>query len=168
MRNFDEWINTVPDAITADPLWQRKVYRLALFLGALADFDTTRLVAEQRTVTLADQLFRAVGADGAHIAAGHSRSVGQERARFYEYTLGATREARHWYYLGVGVLSSKVVNHRVRLLAEISRQLLRDLPGEQKSNLAAEEKGRYEVEEALPDTLKDAPLPYYYNVLRIS
>lgn len=158
MHTYDEWLKTVPDAITADPLWQLKVYRLALFLGALADFDTGRLVTEQRTVTLADQLFRAVGAVGAHIAAGHSRSVGQERARCYEYALGATREARHWYYLGVGVLSSKVVTHRVRLLAEISRHLLHDLPGIPKP-LVAEEKAQYDVGETLPDTLKNAPLP---------
>jgi four helix bundle protein len=72
-----------------------KLYRLALFLGDLAWHDVTKLVSDRRTVSLADQLFRAIGSIGANIAEGYSRQSGKDRTRFYEYALGSTRESRH-------------------------------------------------------------------------
>jgi len=100
MQTFNEWLATVPDTITGDPLWKMKAYRLAVFLGDLAWHDVTNLVSDQRTVKLADQLFRAVGSIGANIAEGYSRRSGKDRGRFYEYALGSARESRHWYYAG--------------------------------------------------------------------
>ena len=109
VRNYDEWLKTVPGQVSMDPLWKMKVYRLALFLGSLVWYDTTKLAANPHMNSLADQLFRAVGSVGANIAEGYSRRSGKDRARFYEYALGSARESRHWYYLGQPVLSENVV-----------------------------------------------------------
>jgi hypothetical protein len=73
MQSFSEWLVTVPETITDDPLWRIKAYRLALFLGDLAWHDVTKLVSDRRTVSLADQLFRAIDSIGANIAEGYSR-----------------------------------------------------------------------------------------------
>lgn len=156
MQTFDEWLTIVPETITGDPLWRMKVYRLAVFLGDLAWHDVTKLVSDQRTIGLADQLFRAVGSIGANIAEGYSRQSGRDRARFYEYALGSTRESRHWYYQGRHVLSDKVAEHRINLLAEIARLLLSIIPQERVRNLA-EEQARYEVD--LAALLGNPPLP---------
>jgi four helix bundle protein len=156
MQSFSEWLATVPETITGDPLWKMKVCRLALFLGDLAWRDVTKLVSDRRTVGLADQLFRAVGSIGANIAEGYSRQSGKDRARFYEYALGSTRESRHWYYQGRHVLSEKVAEHRINLLAEIARLLLSIIPQERVRNLA-EEPTSYEID--LVALLDDPPLP---------
>jgi four helix bundle protein len=156
MQSFSEWLATVPETITNDPLWRMKVYRLALFLGDLAWHDVTKLVSDRRTVSLADQLFRAVGSIGANIAEGYSRQSGKDRTRFYEYALGSTRESRHWYYQGRHVLSEKVAEHRINLLAEIARLLLSIIPQERVRNLA-EEPADYEID--LVALLDDPPLP---------
>jgi four helix bundle protein len=156
MQSFSEWLATVPETITGDPLWKMKAYRLALFLGDLAWHDVTKLVSDRRTVSLADQLFRAIGSIGANIAEGYSRQSGRDRARFYEYALGSTRESRHWYYQGRHVLSDKVAEHRINLLAEIARLLLLIIPQERVRNLA-EEPTSYEID--LVALLDDPPLP---------
>ena len=116
---FDEWLATVPEAFTADPLWKMKVYRLAVFLADLAWYDVSKLTADPRTRRVAGQLFEAVGSVGNNIAEGYSRRSGKDRARMYEYALGSGRESRGWYYQGRHVLSERVVTHRINLISEI-------------------------------------------------
>ncbi|MEJ2557374.1 MAG: four helix bundle protein [Anaerolineae bacterium] len=148
MQSFSEWLATVPETITNDPLWRMKIYRMALFLGDRAWHDVTKLVSDRRTVGLADQLFRAVGSIGANIAEGYSRQSGKDRTRFYEYALGSTQESRHWY--------NQVAEHRINLLAEIARLLLSIIPQEHVRNLA-EEPASYEID--LVALLDAPPLP---------
>jgi len=95
---YEEWLASVPPELTNDPLWRMEVYRLAIFAGDLAWHDVSRLVDDKRTVSLADQLYRAVGSVSANVAEGYSRRSGKDQARFYEYALGSAREARGWYY----------------------------------------------------------------------
>jgi four helix bundle protein len=156
MQTFNEWSAEIPDTIANDPLWRMKVYRLALFLGDLAWHDVTKLVSDRRTMRLADQLFRAVGSIGANIAEGYSRGSGKDRVRFYEYALGSARESRHWYYMGRHTLPDKVVEHRLGLLAEVSRLLLTIVPQERGRSLA-EEQTTYEIDLAV--LLDNPPLP---------
>src|SRR5687767_6452222 len=97
---FQDWMLTVPVHITGDSLWKMEVYRLALFLVDIGWRDVTRLSGDKRTISLSDQLYRAVGSIGANLAEGYSRSSGKDRVRFYEYALGSAREARNWYFSG--------------------------------------------------------------------
>jgi four helix bundle protein len=81
-------------------------------------------------VGLSDQLYRAVGSVGANVAEGYGRGTGKDRARFYEYALGSTRESRDWYYKARHVLGDEVACHRMALLAEIARMLLTIIPSQ--------------------------------------
>ena len=74
--NYEEWLATVPPELSEDPLWRMKVYRPALFAGHLAWHDVSKLIQNKRTVSLADQLYRAVGSTSANIAEGYSRRSG--------------------------------------------------------------------------------------------
>lgn len=121
---YEEWEAAVPEAIRQDPLWKMVAYRKALFLGDIAWPDVTRLAGDRRTVSLADQLYRAVGSIDANIAEGYSKSSRKDRVRFYEYALGSARESRGWYHKGRHVLGEKVAGHRIDLLAELIRLLL--------------------------------------------
>ncbi len=51
--NYQEWLKSVPDSLTGDPLWRMKVYRPALFVADLGWYDVTKLllkiIPEERT-----------------------------------------------------------------------------------------------------------------------
>ena len=74
---YEEWEESVPDYIKNDPLWTVAAYRKSLFMGDLAWPDVTRRISDRRTVSLADQLYRASGSVGANIAEGYSRGTGK-------------------------------------------------------------------------------------------
>ena len=126
--NYNIWLESIPSSITNDALWQMNLYRMALFLSDLAWYDSRKLIQDRSLISLADQLYRAVGSISANISEGYSRASGKDQARFYEYALGSAREARDWYYKSRHVLKDAVVNHRMSLLAEIIRQLLTLIP----------------------------------------
>ncbi|HSO74538.1 MAG TPA: four helix bundle protein [Blastocatellia bacterium] len=140
--DYREWENTVPEAITTDPLWRVEAYRLALFAADLGWHDVTKLMGDRRTLSLADQMYRALGSIGSNIAEGYSRGTGRDRARFYEYALGSARESRDWYYKGRHVLGDSVVAHRLNLLTQIARLLLVMIP-DQRGQYMREESADY-------------------------
>ena len=84
-------METVPQEFKGDPLWRMEVYRLSVFAADLAWPDVTRLIQDQRTISLADQLYRAAGSTGANIAEGYGRQSGKDQARYCEYALGSAR-----------------------------------------------------------------------------
>lgn len=115
-----------------------------LFAADLGWHDVTQLMKDRRTVSLADQLFRALGSISANIAEGFSRGTGRDRARFYEYALGSARESRDWYFKVRHVLGNGIVNDHINLLAEIIRLLLTMIP-QQRSLVLRDEGGEYEA-----------------------
>jgi len=126
--NYHEWEQAVPMEIKNDSVWNSRAYRVSLFLSDLAWQDATKLIKDKRTISLADQLYRAAGAVSADIEEGYSRGTGKDRARFYEYALGSAREARGWYYKGRHILGPTVTEHRLGLFAEVLKLLLTMIP----------------------------------------
>lgn len=118
---YQEWEQSVPEAITADSLWKMRAYRLALFVADIGWHDITKLAKDNRTFRLSGQLYEALGSIGANLAEGYSRGTGKDRARFYEYSLGSARESRDWYFKGRHILGENVTQHRIQLLSEIIR-----------------------------------------------
>ena len=135
---YEEWEQSVPDYLTGDVLWRLQVYRLALFCVDICWADVSKLSADARMKSLADQLYRSVGSISANLAEGYSKSSGKDRARFYEYALGSAREARNWYYAGRHVLGQAVTNHRCDQLTRIIRLLLTMLSDQRQQNLHEE------------------------------
>ena len=157
---FKEWLETVPRELSEDPLWRMEVYRLSVFAADLAWPDVTKLIGDKRTMSLADQLYRAVGSVSANIAEGYGRQSGKDQARYYEYALGSAREARNWYYHGRHILTDLVAQHRLQLLTQIIRLLLTIIPSERGYKLH-EEAADYKMEcETIPaDLLTNVPMP---------
>src|SRR5262245_30404497 len=110
---YEEWEQTVADTIRNDVMWNVKAYRLSLSLTVLSWHDSASMAEDSKLTSVADQLNRACGKIGASIAEGYSRGTGRDRARFYEYSLGSLREARHWYYHGRFCLTEEVLEHRL-------------------------------------------------------
>ena len=159
--NYQEWLKSVPDTLTGDPLWRMKVYRLALFVADLGWYDVTKLSKDRRTRKLSDQLYAALGSIGVNIAEGYSRSSGKDRARLYEYALGSARESRNWYFNARPVLGNEVGLHRMHLLTHIIRLLLQIIP-EERTRMIREAEVPYRVNvsnENEEDLLNAVPLP---------
>ncbi len=121
-KSYEEWEANVPACIRDDVLWTQRAYRIALFLTSLVRSDYATLHAVHHP--LADQLYRAVGSIGANIAEGYSRSGARERAHFFEYALGSTRESRHWYFAVSEELGDGAGLHRLAQLTEVARLLV--------------------------------------------
>ena len=133
LESFNSWLASVPEEIKRDSLWKMVAYRLALFALDIGWFDVTKLMRDRRTLDLANQLYEALGSIGANLSEGYSRGTGRDRARFYEYSLGSARESRTWYYGGRHVLGEQVTNHRIGLLTQIIRLILKMVPHQRQS-----------------------------------
>jgi four helix bundle protein len=157
--NYEKWLKLVPIEITGDPLWKVEAYRLGLFAAEIGWHDVTKLMQDKRTLALSDQLYRALGSISANISEGYSRGTGKDRARFCEYALGSTREARGWYYNGRHVIGEPVTIHRLQLLTQIARLLLTMVP-DQRGSILHDETVPYRAGSALrsedtPDAKND-------------
>ena len=150
--NYREWEITVPGEIKGDSVWKSEAYRLALFAADLGWHDATKLLTDKRTISVADQLYRSVGAVSADVEEGYSRGTGRDRARFYEYGLGSAREARGWYFKGCHVLGPEVSGHRLQLLTHIVKLLLTMIPN-QRGQVLREDSPPYHTA-AEPPSLK--------------
>jgi len=141
---YVEWEKTVPSNFKEDTLWKVTAYRYALFLSDLAWDDVTLLLKDRRTISTADQLYRAVNSVGANIAEGYSRSTGKDRALFYQYSLGSARESRDWYFKSRHILGDETFEQRTKMLTEIIRLLLTMIP-QQRGRILREEAAPYET-----------------------
>ncbi len=138
---FVDWLETVPESIQQDSLWQMKAYRYALFASDMAWPDATKLLRHPLGKELSGQLLRSAGSVSANIAEGYSRSSSKDRARFYEYALGSAREARDWYYKTSHVFGQKIMKQRLELYKAIIQLLLTMIPQQRRSNQTLREPG---------------------------
>jgi four helix bundle protein len=121
---FEAWEKTVGSTISADPVWRMKAYRLALFLTEAVCRDVAPMEEQRACAALVPQLSLAVASIGSNIAEGYSRATGRDRARFFEYALGSTRESRHLYLAARTAFSSEDLYARIEILDEITRLLV--------------------------------------------
>jgi len=173
--HYEEWVRSVPEEIAGDSLWKMEAYRLGVFVADVGWHDVTKLMQDKRTLSLSDQLYRALGSISANLAEGYSRGTGKDQARFYEYALGSARESRDWYFKGRCILGEAVVQHRIQLLTEIIRLLLTMVPqqrGQIRGHILREESILYQADqdnnyqldtiinwEELDNLLRHIPLP---------
>jgi len=157
---YTDWLMIVPKEITEDTLWRMEVYRIALFAGDVAWHDATKLMQDRRTLELSNQLYSAVGSISSNISEGYSRSSHKDQARFYEYSLGSSRESRNWYFEGRHILTESISLHRIQLHTQIIRHLLKIIPAERGYGIS-EEPAPYAVGEelSLEELLENVPLP---------
>lgn len=149
--NYEEWEQSIPEGIREDVLWRVQSYRIALLISDLCQHDLKSISKDRHLRNLGDQLVRAAGSISANIAEGYSRSSGKDQARFYEYALGSSRETRDWYYKVREALPVRVLEHRIALLNQVIRLLLRTIPN-QRSRKVGQEAPQYMVNEnAMPE-----------------
>lgn len=137
--NYQEWMKTVPEEITQDPLWGLEVYRLGFFIAEITWDDMESLFKNPSTRGAADQIRRSLDGISANIAEGYSRSTGKDRARYFEYALGEAREARDRIYKVRRAMKAEVVLHRMKILTQIIKILNTFVPTQRKHGIREEE-----------------------------
>ena len=121
---YDEWEGTVPAGVQSDATWKVEVYRIGLYLGALAWRDAERLIGDPRGAVVAGQLMRSAASIAANVAEGYGRRSPKERVRFYEYALGSAGETRAWYVTTAELMGGSTVEVRLATLLSATRLLL--------------------------------------------
>ncbi|WP_310684761.1 four helix bundle protein [Aliifodinibius sp. S!AR15-10] len=139
---YADWLNEVPNQITKDAVWSVKVYRVSLYLSDLCWTDI-KSINNKHLYSLSDQLYRATGSISANIAEGYSRNSRKEQARFYEISLGSTREAKDWYFKSRHILREKLINHHLKILSSIAKLLLVMIKERRASHQVKESKHPY-------------------------
>lgn len=156
--NYQEWMKTVPEEITQDPLWGLDVYRLGFFIGDITWDDTEVLRKNPSTRDASDQIRRSLDSISANIAEGYSRSTGKDKARYFEYSLGEARESRDRIYKARRVLKPEVVLHRIKILTHIIKILNVFVPIQRKKGVR-EEKALYLTLSEFENEILDSPIP---------
>lgn len=156
--NYQEWLKSIPEDITQDPLWNLEIYRLGLFVADIGWEDVVILNKNIITRDAADQIIRSLNSISANIAEGYSRSTGKDRARYFEYSLGEAREARDRYFKTRRVLKPEVVLHRIKLLTQIIKILSAFVVTQRKQGIR-EEKGSYMVLSEFENNILNAQTP---------
>jgi four helix bundle protein len=156
--NYSEWLTTVPSEITKDPIWKLEVYRLALFSSDLGWTDVNAIYKHDLMQRLANQLYGSLGSISANLTEGYSRSKGLDRARFFEYSLGSSRESRDWYYKARHVISAEVFKHCLGLHTKIISMLVPMIP-HQRARSIREEQANYLACESSLNLDREKPFP---------
>jgi four helix bundle protein len=124
-KNYEDWLEQVPERIQQSRLWEFETYRRALFLSDLAWHDSEKLLQDDRGKGIAWQLVRSTGSIAANnIEEGFGRGYGKDYARFLRIALGSARETQGWYYRGRHLLPMELLDHRLNLLDEIIKNLV--------------------------------------------
>jgi four helix bundle protein len=125
--------DTIPETVDSDrgdPLLRMRVYRLACELVRESWDDADILTNYRPMEKVSAQLYAAVGSIVANLSEGYGHSSGKNRARFFEYALGSTRESAAWFRTAQPVLGLKIVTTRLEKLGEIRRMLTAIIPRE--------------------------------------
>jgi four helix bundle protein len=125
---YEDWERTVLQSERVDTLWRFRAYRFGRFLGSRTRTDLKELWSLPLGRPIVPQLWEAVGSIPANIAEGYSRGTGADRARFYEYALGSTRECVVWYEQLREILDDRVIDERIDLLVQVKCLLIASLP----------------------------------------
>ncbi len=126
-RSFEEWLTSVPPAVTGEEMWRFFGYQKALFLYDVCWKDCEKLVAHPLGKPVAQQLIRSAGSISANIEEGFGRGFGKSRDNFLRIAIGSARESKGWYYRAKALLAPQILEHRLSLLSEITALLITEL-----------------------------------------
>jgi len=124
---YEEWEQTIPDAIKTDPVWQFYAYRKVLFLYDLMWEDCEPLMRDPRGRAVVEQLTRSTGSFSANIEEGYGRGFGKDRDHFLRISTGSARESKGWYFRARRLLAPELLDQRLALLDGIISLLVTEL-----------------------------------------
>lgn len=135
--SFDEWVNTVPARLKADPLWESAYYRLAMYLYELVWKDCDVLKSDFRGREIVHQLIRSPGGICANMEEAYGRGIGTpDHIRVLRIALGEARETQGWYLRSRNLLSADKLEKRLDIITQVISLLVKAI-SIQKRNLGS-------------------------------
>jgi len=123
--SFEDWVETVPPSLSSDPLWKSKYYQFAMYLYDLAWLDCEQLKRDYRGKEILRQLIRSSGSICANMEEAYGRGVGTaDYVRILRISLGEARETKGHYIRSRNILSSEVIEKRLRLIDQTISMLV--------------------------------------------
>lgn len=125
--SFEDWKNTLPDAIIYEKFWSMIVYQKALCLYDLLWEDTQIWLQDPRGSVLAKQIIGSSDSVCSNIEEGFGRGYGKQLLQFYGYSLGSARETKGRLYRARAFYQPDILSKRIKLASEVVALMLTEL-----------------------------------------
>lgn len=126
--SFEEWVETVPDSLSSDPLWKSRYYQLAMFLYDLVWTDCDHLKRDYRGKEILRQLIRSAGSVCANMEEAYGRGVGTaDYVRILRISLGEARETKGHYLRSRHVLPQELIEKRLHSIDQVIASLVKTI-----------------------------------------
>ncbi len=130
---YEDWLNTLPDRLKSDPLWDSIGYRKAMYLFDLAWQDCVHLRGDPRGQEVIRQLIRSSGGICANIEEAYGRGIGtQDYIRILRIALGEARETQGWYFRARHCIPADLIELRLNLINEVISLLVTTISQQRK------------------------------------
>jgi four helix bundle protein len=131
---MEQWVETLPKELKADPLWQSAYYRVAMYLYDLVWMDADILYKDYRTREIVSQIVRSAGSVCANMEEAYGRGIGTaDYVRVMRISLGEARETQGWYFRARHVLPNELMERRSRVLTQVISLLVTAIDGTKKA-----------------------------------
>jgi four helix bundle protein len=131
---MEQWVETLPKELKADPLWQSAYYRVAMYLYDLVWMDADILYKDYRTREIVSQIVRSAGSVCANMEEAYGRGIGTaDYVRIMRISLGEARETQGWYFRARHVLPKDLMERRSRILTQVISLLVAAIDGTKKA-----------------------------------
>ncbi|HAE58191.1 MAG TPA: four helix bundle protein [Anaerolineae bacterium] len=131
---MEQWVETLPKELKADPLWQSAYYRVAMYLYDLVWMDADILHKDYRTREIVSQIVRSAGSICANMEEAYGRGIGTaDYVRIMRISLGEARETQGWYFRARHVLPKDLMERRSRILTQVISLLVTAIDGTKKT-----------------------------------
>ena len=131
---MEQWVETLPKSLKADPLWQSAYYRVAMYLYDLVWLDSDILHKDYRGREIVYQIVRSAGSICANMEEAYGRGIGTaDYVRVMRIALGEARETQGWYFRSRHILSDDLMERRYKLLQQVISLTVTAVDGTKKS-----------------------------------
>ena len=116
---FEEWVNTLPTSLRADPLWKSAYYRLAMYVYDLVWLDSEKINKDFRGREIVHQIVRSSGSVCANMEEAYRRGIGTpDFVRVMRISLGELGETQGWYFRARHILGSEILDKRIQVIQQ--------------------------------------------------
>ncbi len=118
--SYEDWLDSLPDRLISDPLWNSIGYRKSMYLFDLVWQDGVHLKGDPRSYEIMHQLIRSSGSVCANMEEAYGRGVGtRDYVRIMRIALGEAHETQGWYIRARHTLPTELIEQRLDLINEV-------------------------------------------------
>ena len=134
--SFEKWLESAPQRLQSDPLWQSKYYQQAMYLYDLVWEDCAQLKKDFRGREITKQLIRSAGSICANMEEAYGRGIGTpDHVRILRIALGEARETQGWYMRSRHLLAEDILEQRLDVISQVIALLVRAISMQRRNKI---------------------------------